>query len=111
MFETKNEYAKFRAYIKGISALCDSPKLLKKFAECGLTNLLSKIYSNMSNEDIHTLWGIHNILLSLKKAEICDEIGVVLVEQVLDREGEHFGDSDDRANFPVIIKNLKEVFT
>ena len=107
MLETKNEYAKFRAYIKGISALCDSPKLLKKFAECNITNLLPKIYSNLDKKEIHTLWGIHNILLNLKKAKLCDEIGTTLAKQILDREREHFV---DRANFPKIIENLKKVF-
>lgn len=110
MLETENRYCKFRAYIKGISSLCDSMKLLKKFAECGITNILSKIYSKLERNEIHTLWGIHNILLNLNKGEVCDEIGTNLAKQILKREGQGFPDSDNRANFPIIIKNLKQVF-
>lgn len=102
-------YAKFKNYLNGIGSLCYSSKIIaKEFVDNKLQDLLLKIYSTLDREDIGTLWYIHDILLTLNKINLIDNDGKELIGKILNREGEYFGDYDDRRNFPVIIKNLKE---
>jgi len=100
-------FSKFRAYLREIVFLCNTKKIACEFFNQGITKLLMEIYPTMNQEDIETIWQIHQILIILKDFGLSDFNGDSLVQIIIDHEGEYFGDYDDRTNFQEIIKNLK----